>query len=174
MNMTHEDNNNVINTNSLAFIALAKEYCVALQGAAETERDVFLNSMVKLLPRLYITATDLKVDMLDYEEGYLEQALDEDYYEQIRRSVETVMGPDDVFLEVFEEDMKYSDTPVSASISEGLADLFQVMFNFLATIKDATDENTAMAINQVKEDFKTYWSQTLCNTLRPINSLVNN
>lgn len=165
-----------INNNSLAFIALAKEYCMTLEGSAEQERDDFLASILRLLPRLYIMASDIKTDpMLGEDEGYVEQALDEDAYEMVRRRVAAVLGPDDVYLEVFEEDMKYSDTPVSASISEGLADIFQVLYNFLSTIRDdATDQTVMLALNSVKDDFKTYWSQILCNTLRPVNALVNN
>ncbi len=45
------------------------------------------------------------------------------------------MGEDDVFLETFEEDMKYSDTPVAASVSESLADIFQPLYNFYICCK---------------------------------------
>ncbi|MBD5180056.1 MAG: DUF5063 domain-containing protein, partial [Bacteroidales bacterium] len=128
----------------------------------------------KLLPRLYIAATDLTVNFIEDEEPYLDNALDEDYYESIRRNVENLMGEHDVYLEVFEEDMKYSDTPVSASISEGLADIFQVLFNFLNTVRDSTDEVTAMAILSVRDDFRSYWSMTLCNVLRALNHIAYN
>lgn len=161
-----------LNPNSIAFIGLCNEYRMALENARETERDDFIDSMLRLLPRMYISATDLKVDpLMDDAEGFLTESLDEDYYEAIRRNVETLLGPDDVYLEVFEEDMKYSDTPVATSISEGLADIFQVIFNFLSTIRDATDENMALAIVAVRDDFRAYWSTPLCNVLRALNHL---
>ena len=112
----------IINTNSIAFIGLCNEYCTALENARESTREELVERMLNLLPRMYIAATDLKVNMIEPEEPYIEGSLDEDYYEAIRRNVENLLGPDDIYLEVFEEDMKYSDTPVSASISEGLAD----------------------------------------------------
>lgn len=160
-----------LSTNSIAFIGLCNEYCVALEGAHEDERTSFVERMLRLLPRIYIAASDLKVAELDYEDAYIDQALDEDYYESVRRSIEQLLGPDDVYLEVFEEDMKYSDTPVSASISEGLSDIFQVLFNFISTIRDATDETVAIALRGVCDDFRTYWSGTLCNVLRALNHL---
>lgn len=162
-----------LNTNSIAFIGLCREYCVALEDAAQTSRDDFFAKMVRLLPRLYIMATDLQVSVVDEDDAYIESALDEDYYESVRRAVESVTGADDIYLEVFEEDMKYSDTPVSASIAEGLADIFQTLYNFIATIKDATDETVALALVSVRDDFRAYWSATLCNTLRALNALVN-
>ena len=109
----------VLNTNSLAFIALCNEYCAAIEHVQQSDRDSFVKSMLRLLPRLYISANDLDVQVVDEDEAYLESSLEEDYYESVRRGIENIMGPDDVYLEVFEEDMKYSDTPIAASISEG-------------------------------------------------------
>lgn len=163
----------VLNPNSIAFIALCKEYCQALAHAAESECSEFIDQMLKLLPRLYITATDLSVNFIETEDPYLESALEEEYYNGIRQNLETLIGEDDIYLEVFEEDMKYSDTPVSASISEGLADLFQVFFNFISALgNDPTDEVAAMSVLAVKEDFKAYWSRILCNVLRPLNDIA--
>ena len=160
-----------LNANSIAFIGLCNEYRVALENAREADRDDFIDTMLRLLPRLYISATDLQVGISDDDDSFLSEALDEAYYEAIRRNIEALLGPDDVYLEVFEEDMKYSDTPVAASVSEGLADIFQVLYNFLSTIRDATDETMQLAIGAVRDDFHSYWSATLCNVLRAINHI---
>ncbi len=160
-----------LSTNSIAFIGLCNEYCVAVEGARDDERASFVESMLRLLPRIYIAATDLQAGLADDEEAYIDQALDEDYYDAARRNIERLLGPDDVYLEVFEEDMKYSDTPVSASVSEGLADIFQVLYNFINTIRDATDETVALALQAVSEDFRSYWSGSLCNVLRALNHI---
>jgi len=165
-----------LNANSVAFIGLCKEYCETLERVSGTQ-DVpgFIDAMVHLLPRLYISATDLRVDDTLADVAYLSSFLDEDYYDAVRRSVETLLGSEDVYLEVFEEDMKYSDTPVSASISEGLSDIFQVLFNFLGMIQggDVTDETLATALVAVREDFRSYWSGILCNVLRAVNRLAS-
>lgn len=162
-----------LSTNSIAFIGLCNEYCVAVEGARDDERASFVESMLRLLPRIYIAATDLQAGLADDEEAYIDQALDEDYYDAARRNIERLLGPDDVYLEVFEEDMKYSDTPVSASIAEGVADIYQVMFNFLSTVRDSTDAVVDEAILAVKSDFRNYWSSTLCNLLRALNHLYS-
>lgn len=164
----------VLNTNAIAFIGLCHEYCTLLENTRDNELQSFVESMLHLLPRLYISATDLTVNILEDEEPYIENILDEDYYESIRRGIETLMGEHDVYLEVFEEDMKYSDTPVSASISEGLTDIFQTLYNFLNTVRDTTDETTAIALLAVRDDFRGYWSATLCNVLRALNHLAYN
>ena len=89
----------------------------------------------------------------------------------MRGNVGRIIGEDDTYLEVFIDDMKYSDTPISTNISENLADIYQPLYNFVATVKDATDETINEAINAVKSEFDTYWGQTLCNVLRALHSI---
>lgn len=163
-----------LNTNAIAFIGLCNEYCIAVENARESQRGEFIDHILRLLPRIYIAASDLQTPADDECDPYIENVLEEDYYEALRRNMEELMGADDIYLEVFEEDMKYSDTPVAASISEGLADIFQALYNFINTIRDATDETVQVALLGIKDDFRAYWSATLCNVLRAINHLKMN
>ena len=158
-----------LSPNSLAFIALSNEYCEAIETASAADRDEFVNSMLRLLPRLYISATDIRPD--DDDMAYIDDALDEEAYNAARRNIEMLLGEDDSYLEVFEEDMKYSDSPIAASISEGLCDIFQVLFNFLEAVKDSTEEVIGSALTIVSEDFRHYWSRPLCNLLRALNHI---
>ena len=158
-----------LSPNSLAFIALSNEYCEAIETASAADRDEFVNSMLRLLPRLYISATDIRPD--DDDMAYIDDALDEEAYNAARRNIEMLLGDDDSYLEVFEEDMKYSDSPIAASISEGLCDIFQVLFNFLEAVKDSTEEVIGSALTIVSEDFRHYWSRPLCNVLRALNHI---
>jgi hypothetical protein len=89
----------------------------------------------------------------------------------VRRNIENLLGPDDTYLEVFEEDMKYSDTPIAASISEGLADLFQVFYNLLDSVRNMPEEVVLASLIAVRDDFQSYWSRILCNVLRALNHL---
>lgn len=169
------DTTTSLTTNTIAFIGLANEFCTAMQNAAEESRNDFVGRMLRLLPRLYIAATDIaELNIGDESECYLNDVLEEDYYESVRRAVESIMGPDDMYLEVFEEDMKYSDTPIAASISESLADIFQVLYNFVETIRETTDERVACAIVAVKEEFESFWSRVLCNVMRALNHVRYN
>jgi hypothetical protein len=160
-----------LSPNSLAFIGLSNEYCHAIESASECEPDEFVNSMIRLLPRLYISASDLRQTVGSDDMAYIDDSLDEAGYDAARRSIETLLGEDDAYLEVFEEDMIYSDSPIAASVSEGLCDIFQVLFNFLEAVKDATEENIASAIAIISEDFGQYWSRPLCNVLRALNRI---
>ena len=156
--------------NELAFIALANEYCQAVENALEYEsREGFVSNMLKLLPRLYITMSDLEQD--PFSDAYIEPALDEDVYDLVRGRVAAIMADEDIYLEVFVEDMKYSDTPISASVSENLADLYQEFFNLIHSIQDALTETQHEMLCQCKINAENYWSQTLCNVLRALNTI---
>lgn len=155
--------------NSIAFIGLCNEFMQAVGNTEQSEPDDFVKEMLRLLPRIYISATDLDAN----EEADVEiiDAMNEDYYNSIRNTLESLFGENDTYLEVFEEDMKYSDTPIGVSISEGLADLSQVFFNIIETVREAPTELIPSMLASAKYDFENYWSRVLCNVLRPLNQL---
>ena len=47
-----------------------------------------------------------------------------------------------------------------------------MLYNYLATVRDTTDDTVALALVSVKDDFKAYWSSTLCNVLRALNAIA--
>ncbi len=164
---------NTLSNNSLTVIALTNEFCHSIESCTENSRDTFVAQMLKLLPRIYVAMSDVElVSMMS--EYYIEPVLDELAYDQARNNVAMVMAEEDVYLEVFVEDMKYSDTPISATVSENLADLYQEFFNLVQSIKDAPDGARQPLIEQCKENFVNYWGQTLCNVLRALNSVYYN
>ena len=158
----------------IAVTALSAEYCHALETCRDYEPEEFVARMLNLLPRLYLAFTDVTAEdeaAGGEEDEYFESYVDEDFYESIRRNVEVLLGPDDTFLETFEENMKYSDTPIAASISECLADIFQPLFNFISIVKDTEGEKMGAAYRDCRDNFAGYWAQTLCNVMRALNYL---
>lgn len=165
--------NSKLAPNSLAFIALSNEFCSAIENAIEFEKEDFVAKMLKMLPRIYMTVTDIDIEE-STEDFYALPYLDESVYDSLRSQIATLMGEDDVFLETFEEDMKYSDAPVSATISEDLADIYQQLYNFVASVRDVDTEAINSIIITCKEEFASYWGQTLCNVLRALHSVFYN
>lgn len=163
----------------LGITAVAAEYCITLENVREMEKTEFISRMLDTLPRIYwefldFTADNAVMDILSPEEEseyYTQQYVDEEYYESIRRNVGMLLGEEDTYLDTFEEDMKYSDTPIAASVSESLADIFQPLYNFISAVKDSDGHNLQEAYTACREEFDAYWSQTLCNVLRPLNAM---
>ena len=156
----------------IAVTALSAEYCNVLENCRNLEQDEFVGKILNLLPRLYLAYTDVEPEStLEDEEEYFDTYVDEEFYDSIRRNVEVVLGPDDTFLETFEENMKYSDTPIAASVSECLADIFQPLFNFISIVRDTEGEKINEAYRECRDNFQSYWAQTLCNVLRAVNNI---
>lgn len=158
-------------------IETARNYCVALEHAADADVPGFVDEMTRLLPQLYLGFSAVDASMLRLEvgdEAFLPEYIDEEYYDAVRRGVEQLLGADDTYLETFEEDMKYSDTPIGASVAEGLADIFQALYNFVCAVKESDGGQLPLALAVCREAFESYWAQTLCNVMRPLNHLKYN
>ena len=162
--------NDKLSPTSLAFIALTNEYCQLVENCGDHGREGMVEALIKLLPRIYITVTDLEPN-LEYLDAFISQALDEASYDVVRDNLSALMGEDDAYLEVFLDDMKYSDTPIATSISENLADLYQEFYNLLVSLRDLNTEEQRQILGMCKENFVEYWGQTLCNVLRALHSL---
>ncbi|MBQ0070077.1 MAG: DUF5063 domain-containing protein [Bacteroidales bacterium] len=162
-----------LSNNTLSVIALTNEFCHAIEHCGECDRDMFVAKMLKLLPRIYMTISDVENEG-GFPGYYIESYLDEVAYDQVRTAISQIMAEEDVYLEVFVEDMKYSDTPISAFISENLADLYQEFFNLIQSVKEVDSDARQQLVEQCKENFINYWGQTLCNVLRALNSCFYN
>jgi len=160
-----------MNRNELTFVALINEFCHDLERCEESGREAFVSAMIKILPRIYISAYDIE-DNVSLGESVITSSLDEDTYDLVRNRVAVTMGEDDVYLEVFLDDMKYSDTPIATSVSENLADLYQEFFNLLVSIRDQLPTIQHELIRTCHEHFVDYWGQTLLNVLRAIHNIA--
>ncbi len=156
-----------------ALAATAAHYCAYVEHATEYERDEFVTKVLEYLPKIYLEFSTLDENEMigEAEFEYFPEYVDEDYYEMVRRNVASLMGEEDIYLDTFEEDMKYSEHPIAASVSESLADIFQPLFNFVSVIMELGAERSVDAFKVCKENFVEYWSQTLCNVMRPLNNL---
>lgn len=158
-------------TRLLDLVAISKTYCELCQDALNYTKLEFTDRALDLLPRIYWNFFDLSAGVSLGESDYFSDYVDEQLYGEIQTAIASVMGSSDMFLETFEEDMKYSDTPISASISEGMADIFQPLFNFVSIVHDSEGSQLEDAFINCKDDFENYWSQTLCNVLKALNNI---
>ena len=167
-----ENESNKLSPNELAFIALTNEYCQVIETVLDHDRGHLVSTMVKLLPRIYITANDLSLNAMT--DSYIEPALRETQYEQVLNVLSQVMADEDVYLEVFLDNMKYSDTPISATVSENLADLYQEFYNLIHAVQYASSDDQSDILGLCYENFTDYWGQTLCNVMRALHTIYYN
>ena len=119
-------------------VADAAAYCYNIEHCMESERSEFIKKITGNLAQIYLDFISIGKDDVAEELGfeYFPSFVDEEMYEEVRNKLAAMLGEHDTFLETFEEDMKYSDTPIAVTISESLADIFQPLYNFISAVKE--------------------------------------
>ena len=161
----------IYDKNTIEFVTVAVQFCDFLENAATSENQKeLIDKLTKIIPLLYLKASMLPAgDFLSDEEP--ETFVSEYDYEYIRMHLSGLFGANDDYLDVFSPDMPYSDTPVAASISEDLADIYQDIKNFISVYEIGLDETMHSAILICKENFETFWGQKTVNVLRPLHAI---
>ncbi len=152
----------------IEFVTVSAEYCAFIERATDLEREEFVDKITKLLPLLYLKAS-LLIPAEPEEEGLAERFVTEADYERVRMGIENLLGEQDCYLEVFHEDMAYSETPVAAHISEGLADIYQALKDFTSVYQLGHEPQMLESIYLCHEDFTLYWGQQVVNVLRALH-----
>ena len=159
----------VYHKNTLEFVTVVLEFCALIETAAKHTLFSFADKAVKILSLLYLKATlSPKTNDLE-EDSDLEEFITEQTYEVIRTRLANLMGEYDPYLETFHPDMKYSDTPVVATISENLADVYQDLGNFTALFRQENVPVMEQALFACEETFRLYWGQKLLNALKALH-----
>ena len=160
----------VFSKDSVEFVTVAVQYCGYLENFEEENLGGLTDKLTKLLPLLYLKASMLPETELQ-DESEPEVTVTEELYNFIVSRLYNIYGKDDTYLEVFLQDMKYSETPISASISEDLADIYQDLKNCITIYEHGVVEYANDALYICAENFKGYWGQKLVNVLRALHSL---
>lgn len=168
--MTDQLKEIVYSKDSIEFVTVAVQYCAFLENFEEITETELTDKLTKILPLLYLKASLVpETDTVNDDEP--EITVTEDIYNFITSKLYNVYVNNDTYLEVFLQDMKYSETPISASISEDLADIYQDLKNFITIFERGITENMNDALYLCMENFKAYWGQKLVNVLRALHSI---
>ncbi len=168
--MTELSKHYVYQQDVIEFVTVAAQTCLFLEHTSELERADFLTKVTKLLPLLYLKTTMLTQPEPELE-GFTEQFVTEEDYNYVRSGVQNLLGTDDAYLEVFMDDMRYSDEPITAFISENLADIYQELKDMAANYQTANEEVMNDALLACLESFREHWGQKLLNVLRALHAL---
>jgi len=171
MNQTTETT--VYSKNVIEFVTVVAETCLFLEHTAEHSRNDFISQSTKLLSLLYAKAVVLEAPEAVFDD-VPERFVTEDDYQYVREKIEILLGNDNIYLEVFHPQMKYSDTPIAAFISEDLADIYQELKDFAANYRMGVPDIMNDALVVCLEAFAEHWGQKLLNALRAIHALQHN
>ncbi len=161
----------VYSRDTIEFVTVAVQYCGYFESFEDVSEAELIDKLTKLLPLLYLKAALVPETDIINEEEEPEITVTEADYNYISSKLYDVFQNNDAYLEVFLQDMKYSDTPIAASISEDLSDIYQDLKNFITVFERGVTDNMNDALYFCIENFKSYWGQKLVNVLRALHSL---
>lgn len=160
----------VFSKNVVEFVTVGVEYCRLLEQAMEYDRKEFIDRCVKILPLLYLKAT-LLPEGEPVSDDPAEEFVTEEAYGMISNTVASILGSKDDYLETFHPEMKFSDTPVLANISEDLSDIYQDIKNLTSIYSIGYEPSMNDALIACKENFAAFWGQKLVNALGALHHI---
>lgn len=166
-----KENNPIFDKQVIEFITVAIEFCQLMEQHNQHTKKDFSDRMLKILPLLYIKGSLLPRAAMTFPEALPEPYVTEALYEHLRNGIAALLGEDDAYLETFEEDMRYSDRPIGASISENLADIFQDIGDFVVWFRQGNEDSMHEALMRCSENFAIYWGQKLLNALKALHAI---
>lgn len=154
----------------LEFVTVGVEYCAFLEKSDGRPRMDFINTLLKLLPLLYIKA--LLLPCVESNGDFLPQGkVTEEDYDYIRSIVYDQLGDNDEYLDMSYEYGMETDETQWKSVSEHLADIYQPVRNFLAVYEDGVEDCMADALWTVRDNFELYWGEALVAALRRLHKI---
>ena len=165
-----KESQTIFEKNVIEFVTVAAEFCAFLERAEHMKRKAFVDTSLKILPLLYLKASLLpKCETIGDEAP--ETYVTEKIYEILRINLAGLMGEKDDYLDVFVQDMVYSDQPIKKSISEDLADIYQDIRDFIFVFQLGLNETMNDSLVVCKEHFREFWGQRLVNTMRALHDV---
>lgn len=169
--MTQSNTHYVYQQPAIEFVTVAVQLCLYLEQIEGQDKSEFVEKMLCLLPLLYLKAR-LLPKATEELDGFPERFVSEQEYEDIRQKVAQCMGADDTYLEVFVEDMRYSDEPITAFVSENIADIYQEVKDLACNYQTRDEAVMNDALVNCIEAFEQHWGQKLLNVLRPLHAVA--
>lgn len=154
----------------IEFVQVAVQFCGQLEQAESQSRSELIETLLKLMPLLYLKAQLLP--KVESNGTFLpdEQVTEQDY-EYVRQGVYSLLASDDEYLDVSYDEMMQTDETRWKSISENLADIYQPVRNFLATYQQGVEDCMYDALWQVQDQFELFWGEALVDSLRRLHRL---
>lgn len=168
--MKDNDARAIFDRNTVEFVTVSAEFCGFLERVSEKKRKTFVDTSLKLLPLLYLKAS-LLPECVRLDEADPETFVTEGDYELVRSSVSALLAEYDDYLDVFLDDMVYSDTPIRQTVSEGMADIYQSVKDFICVFQLGLDRTMNDALAVCREQFAEFWGQRLLNVMRALHDV---
>jgi len=158
----------VYSENVIGFTALAAEFCNLLDGIALLSQKDFIDKAHRLLPLLYLKAIILPDTEAEMPE-MIDKVVTQEEWEAVFETLKRKLGVHDAYNEVLDA---LNDEQQMNSLSEGFADIYQDLKDFVSLYNMGTPEIMNDAIWDCKKNFQEFWGQRLVNIVRVLHYLM--
>jgi len=158
----------VYSENVIGFASLANEYCNIIDSTSLLSQHAFIDKAHRILPLIYLKAIVLP-DVEPIMPEMIEKSVTHEEWDAVYETIAPKMGEYDSYTEIY--DALNNDEQMN-SISEGFADIYQDLKDFLASYNMGTPEIMNDAIWECKNNFQQYWGQRITNILRVLHFLL--
>jgi hypothetical protein len=154
----------------IEFVAVATEYCLLIESGSERKTSVLVDVTRKLLSLLYLKTSLLPEITPALEEGLEKYVTELDYNHWLEKWT-LKLGEYDLFYEVFDPEIQFGSETVTASITEGLMDIWQDLKDCVSAYSLGDEGIMNDAIAECMTHFRDFWGQRLVNVLRALHQL---
>ena len=166
--MTEDFEKIVYSDEVIAFTALAGEYCNLIDRVAAYSQRDFINHQLRLLALIYVKTLSLPdVEPIDPE--MVEKTVTQEEWDEVHNAVAAKLAKFDRYSEVLDP---LAGDDAMTSLSEGFADIFQDLKDYLSLMQMGSPEMMNDAIWECVNNFKNYWGQRLVNIVRVLHHLI--
>lgn len=153
------------------FVAVAKEFCDFVETTPQMEKQDFLERLQKFIPLIYLKGSLLPACESETE-GLTGDNVTEDQYNYLYTTIHGLLGEQDEYLEVFDDNMQYSEAPVVNSIAEKVCDIYQDLKNFTESFRCGIPDVIEEALWGLNTNFELYWGKACASVLRAVHVAV--
>jgi len=151
----------------ITFTALAAEYCKFINSIAAFSQKDFVDKAHKLLALLYVKTLSLPAtEPIDAD--MIEKSVTQEEWDEMHNAVAHKLGRYDRYTETLDP---LSGDDAMTSLSEGFADIYQDLKDYITLMQMGSPEMMVDAIWECARNFREYWGQRLTNILRVLHHL---
>ena len=166
--MTDDFETIVYSDEVIAFTALAGEYCNLIDRVAAYSQRDFIDQQLRLLALIYVKTLSLpNVEPIDPE--MVEKTVTQEEWDEVHNAVAAKLAKFDRYSEVYDP---LAGDDAMTSLSEGFADIFQDLKDYLSLMQMGSPEMMNDAIWECARNFREYWGQRLVNIVRVLHHLI--
>ena len=170
MQQTNNNSKTIFAQGTIDFVTVAAEFCAYLEQSSDRNKEQFVNTMLKLLPFLYVKAHLVK--RVESNGDFLpDDKVTEEDYNWIRNIIYSILGNDDDYEELVFDPNTQSDETKWSSISENLADMYQSLRNFVSAYQIGIEDCMHDALWLVMDQFELFWGKCLVDSLSRLHQV---